>query len=59
MSLPIPEDHDPTFVVYLKIIISVVTLLILAFSSLGEGIKILLHRKRKGPQMGFNKDKYK
>jgi len=56
MSLPIPEEYDATWVIVLKIVITVVTLVIVAVTSIGEGFKILQRRKRRGPSMGFNKE---
>lgn len=48
------DENDSTTVLYVKLFITILTLLVVAYSTIGNGIKIIRVRKRK---MGFVKGK--
>ena len=57
--VPVAEENDTTTVVVFKLIITVLTLGVVAFTTIGEAIRILRNRISKGPNIGFTKGHHK
>ena len=51
--IPVAEDHDSTTVIVFKLVITILTLGVLAFTTIGEAYRILSYRFGKFPRMGF------
>jgi len=53
--VPVPDESESTAVIIFKMVMIVLTLCIVGFSTLGQGIDILKFRFRKRPRMGFTR----
>jgi len=51
--VPIPEENDSNLVIIIKMTLIILTLFVVGFGALSQGINLLKFRLRSKPRIGF------